>query len=227
MGEPLNREEVKELYTEGLVNVGFSQSDAEGILNDFFGYNTDANYNWLDLVTRKGQQQQINVSASGGDSKTQFFLSGGYFKQESPVIGSELKRYTGNINLKHQLSRKFSTGINLAISSFKQRGETESANFRNPIIAATALLPTNEAYNPDGTPSYDPGTFGQIYNPLAISQYDKQNNQTSKLLGSVFLEYKVLDNLKLTSRFGVDYNNVEEYLYYNPYFGDARTLGRI
>lgn len=225
MGEPLNREEVKELYTEGLVNVGFSQSDAEGILNDFFGYNTDANYNWLDLVTRKGQQQQINVSASGGDSKTQFFLSGGYFKQESPVIGSELKRYTGNINLKHQLSRKFSTGINLAISSFKQRGETESANFRNPIIAATALLPTNEAYNPDGTPSYDPGTFGQIYNPLAISQYDKQNNQTSKLLGSGFLEFKVLDNLKLTSRFGVDYNNVEEYLYYNPYFGDARTLG--
>ena len=225
MGEPLNREEVKELYTEGLVNVGFSQSDAEQILNDFFGYNTDANYNWLDLVTRKGQQQQINVSASGGDSKTQFFLSGGYFKQESPVIGSEIKRYTGNINLKHQLSKKFSTGINLAISSFKQRGETESANFRNPIIAATALLPTNEAYNTDGTPSYDPGTFGQIYNPLAISQYDKQNNQTSKLLGSVFLEYKVLDNLKLTSRFGVDYNNVEEYLYYNPYFGDARTLG--
>lgn len=223
MGKPLTRAELGELYIEGLVNAGFSQSDAEGILNDFFGYNTDANYNWLDLVTRKGQQQQVNISASGGDSKTQFFLSGGYFKQESPVIGSELKRYTGNINLKHQLNKKFATGINLAISSFKQRGETESGNFRNPIIAATALLPTNEAYNPDGTPNYDPGIFGQIYNPLAIIQYDRQNNQTSKLLGSVFLEYKVLDNLKLTSRFGVDYNNVEEYLYYNPYFGDART----
>ena len=50
---------------------------------------------------------------------------------------------------------------------------------------------------PDGSPNYDPNIFGQIYNPLAIIQYDKQNNQTSKLLGSVFLEYKVLENLKL------------------------------
>ena len=152
-------------------------------------------------------------------------MSGGYFKQESPVYGSELKRYTGNFNLKHQLSNKFTTGLNLTLSSFNQVGEVESANFRNPIIAAMALLPTQEAYNADGSPSYDPNVFGQIYNPLAIIKYDKQNNQTSKLLGSVFLEYKVLENLKLTSRFGIDYNNIEEYLYYNPYFGDARTQG--
>ena len=223
MGKPLNREEVKELYTEGLLNAGFPQADVDFILDNIFGYNTDANYDWLDLVTRKGQQQQVNVSASGGDAKTQFFLSGGYFKQESPVYGSELKRYTGNFNLKHQLSNKFAMGLNLTLSSFNQQGEIESANFRNPIIAAMALLPTQEAYNADGSPNYDPNVFGQIYNPLAIIQYDKQNNQTSKLLGSVFLEYKVLENLKLTSRFGIDYNNIEEYLYYNPYFGDART----
>ena len=223
MGKPLNREEIKELYTEGLLNAGFPQADVDFILDNFFGYNTDANYNWLDLVTRKGLQQQVNVSASGGDAKTQFFLSGGYFKQESPVYGSELKRYTGSFNLKHQLSNKFSTGLNLTLSSFNQQGEVESANFRNPIIAAMALLPTQEAYNADGSPNYDPNVFGQIYNPLAIIQYDKQNNQTSKLLGSVFLEYKVLENLKLSSRFGIDYNNIEEYLYYNPYFGDART----
>jgi len=223
MGKPLNREEVKELYTEGLLNAGFPQADVDFVLDNFFGYNTTANYNWLDLVTRKGQQQQVNVSASGGDAKTQFYLSGGYFKQESPVIGSELKRYTGTLNLKHQLSNKFVTGINLTLSSFHQRGEVESANFRNPVIAAIALLPTAEAYNPDGSPNYDPNIFGQIYNPLAIIEYDRQNNQTSKLLGSAFLEYKVLDNLKLSTRFGIDYNNIEEYLYYNPYFGDART----
>ncbi len=44
-------------------------------------------------------------------------------------------------------------------------------------------------------------------------------------MGSAFLEFKLLNNLKLTSRFGVDYNNIEEYLYWNPYFGDANTLG--
>lgn len=147
-------------------------------MDNVFGYGTDANYDWLDLVTRKGKQQQINISASGGDAKTQFFLSGGYFKQESPVIGSDIKRYTSNLNLKHQLSSKFSTGVNLNLSSFTQVGESESAGFRNPILAAQGLLPTQEAFNEDETPNFN--DFVQIYDPLAIQQFDKQNNQTSK-----------------------------------------------
>ena len=223
MGKPLNRAEVNELFREGLGNAGFPGSTVDIIMNQVFGYNTEANYNWLDLVTRKGQQQQVNLSASGGDAKTQFFLSGGYFKQESPVIGSDLKRYTSNINLKHALNQRLNVGLNLNLSSFKQKGETESANFRNPIIAAMALLPTQEAFNADGSANYDPNVFTQIYNPLALQQYDKQNNQTSKLLGSAHAEFKILDNLRFTTRFGIDYNNIEEYLFYNPIFGDAAS----
>jgi TonB-linked SusC/RagA family outer membrane protein len=219
-GKPLSKSELQELFPEGLLNAGLPQSDVDDAMNSL-GFNSDANYNWLDLVSRNGQQQQLNVSASGGDAKTQFFLSAGYFKQEAPVIGSDLKRFSANLNLKHQLSKRIGVGVTMNLSTFRQRGEFESAGFRNPIIAALALLPTQEAFNPDGTPSYDQLVFNQIYNPLAIKDFDKQNNQTSKLLGSVYGEYKLLDNLKLTSRFGVDYNNVEEFLYYNPLFGDA------
>ena len=222
-GKPLNKDEVNELFREGLVNAGFSGSDVDFIMENFFGYNTESNYNWLDLVKRKGKQQQVNLSASGGDSKTQFFLSTGYFKQESPIIGADLKRYTTNINLNHQLSQRVSVGVNLNLSSFKQRGESESSNFRNPIIAAMALLPWQKAFNEDGSPNFDPTVFGQIYNPVAIRQYDKQNNQTSKLLGSAHIEYRPVANLKLSSRFGIDYNNIEEYLYENPIFGDAAS----
>jgi TonB-linked SusC/RagA family outer membrane protein len=227
MGQPLNRAEVFELFSEGLLNAGFSQGQTTNIMNNVFGYNGDADYDWLDLVTRKGQQQMINLSASGGDARTQFFLSGGYFKQQSPAFGADLKRYSGNFNLRHLLSKKFTVGLNVNVSTFKQMGESESANFRNPILAAMGLLPTNEAYNSDGTPNIDPGVFSQIYNPLAIKEYDKQTNQTTKLLGSAFLEYKVLDNLKLTTRFGMDHNAIEEYLYQNPFFGDAAADGGV
>lgn len=226
-GQPLNREEVFELHAEGLTNIGFTEDQAAQYMNDNFGYNTDADYDWMDIVSRKGLQQMANLSASGGDARTQFFLSGGYFQQQSPVYGSELKRYSGNLNLRHQINKKFNVGLNLNISTFKQVGESEAANFRNPVLAAIGLFPTQEAYNPDGTPNYDPSVFTQIYNPIALREYDKVSNQTSKVLGSTFLEYKVLDNLKLTTRFGVDYNNIEEYLYYNPYFGDANSIGGL
>jgi TonB-linked SusC/RagA family outer membrane protein len=174
-------------------------------------------------VKRTGQQQQVNVSASGGDAKTTFYLSGGYFNQQSMIIGSEFKRYSGQISLKHSPSKKFTVGTNINVSTFAQQGEFESAGFRNPIIAGIALLPTQEAYNPDGTPNYDPAVFYQIFNPLAIRQYDRQQNRTLKGLGSVNAEYKILDNLKVSTRYGIDYNSVEELLYWNPFFGDGAT----
>ena len=222
-GKPLNRDEVFDLFSEGLANLGAPQSFIDQYMDENFYYNTSNNYDWLDLVTRKGKQRQVNLSASGGDIRTQFFLSGGFFQQQSPVIGSDLKRYSANLNLKHQLSQRISGGINMNLSSFHQTGEFESSGFRNPILAALALLPTQAAYNEDGTVNYDPAVFSPIYNPLAIDQYDKQDNQTSKLLGSVNLEYKILNNLKLSTRFGIDYNNIEEYLFWNPTFGDAAS----
>lgn len=222
LAKPLNRDEFKQLTTEGVLHVGGTQSDVDQIL-DQLGYNTTANYNWLDLVKRKGQQQQINISASGGDTKTQYFLSGGYYKQVSEIIGSDFKRYSFNNSLKTQLNNILTVGANLNISSFHQQGESESSNFRNPIIAAKALLPTQEAFNPDGSPNYDPSVFSQIYNPIAIRQYDRLSNQTSKVLGSAYAELNVLKNLKLTTRYGIDYSNIEEYNYYNPFFGDYST----
>ncbi|WP_336517142.1 SusC/RagA family TonB-linked outer membrane protein [Pollutibacter soli] len=219
---PLNREQFKELTTEGVLNIGGSPADAEDVLNSL-GYNTTANYDWLDLVKRQGQQQQINASVSGGDAKTTFYLSGGYFKQMSVVIGSDFKRYSAQLSLKHNVDKHFSVGTNINISTFRQTGETESGFFRNPMLAAMALLPTQEAFNADGSPNYDPTVFYQIFNPLAIQQYDRQQNNTLKGLGSVFAEYKILPNLKLSSRYGVDYNNIEEIFYNNPFFGDAAT----
>jgi TonB-linked SusC/RagA family outer membrane protein len=224
LAKPLNKDEFKQLTTEGILHpqVGGTQADVDYFL-DLFGYNTTADYNWLNLVKRRGQQQQYNVSASGGDTKTQFFLSGGYFKQVSEIIGSDFKRYSVNTNVRHQAGKRLTLGANLNMSSFHQEGESESSNFRNPIIAALALLPTQEAYNPDGSPNYDPAVFDQIFNPLAIRKYDRLSNQTSKLLGSVNAEFAILDNLKLTSRYGIDYSNIEEYSYYNPLFGDYST----
>ena len=55
LAKPLNKEEFRQLTTEGILNVGGAQSDVDDILNQL-GYSTTANYNWLDLVKRNGQQ---------------------------------------------------------------------------------------------------------------------------------------------------------------------------
>jgi hypothetical protein len=45
------------------------------------------------------------LNASGGNERTRFFLSGGYFQQEGIDLGSELKRYTTRINIDHTANK--------------------------------------------------------------------------------------------------------------------------
>ncbi|MEO8172436.1 MAG: SusC/RagA family TonB-linked outer membrane protein, partial [Sediminibacterium sp.] len=221
LARPLDKEQYRALTIEGIKNVGGTQTDIDAILGQY-GYNSTANYNWLDLVRRRGIQQQANISASGGSNGSTFFVSGGYFRQQSPVIGSELTRYNGSFKGTLKASEKltFSAGAN--IGSFKQLGESEGSSFRNPIIDALALRPTQEAYKADGSPEYVRTIYEQLFNPLAINAYDRKVNYTSKILANSDMTYKIIPSLVFKARYGVDYSNIEETQYRNPFFGDAR-----
>ncbi len=218
---PLNKEQFRALTVEGLTNAGGTQADIDATLATY-GYNSTANYNWLDLISRTGAQQQANISVSGGTAASTYFLSGGYFKQESPVIGSDFERYSASMKGTLKASDKLSFSAGANISTFRQTGESEGSSFRNPIISGLALRPTQEAYRPDGSPEWVRTIYEQIFNPLAINQYDFKINNTSKVLGNVDMNYKIIPSLTFKARYGVDYSNVEETQYLNPFFGDAR-----
>lgn len=222
MAQPLNRADARALTIEGLRNIGATQADIDQVLAQY-GYNSNANYNWLDLVRRKGIQQQANVSVSGGSNGTTFYASGGYFRQQSPVIGSDFKRYSGTLKGTFKASEKLSFNAGANVSTFNQIGESEGSSFRNPIIASLALRPSQEAYKADGTPEYSRTIFEQLYNPLAINMYDKKNNNTSKVLANIGLLYKIIPSLNFKANYGLDYSSIEETQYNNPFFGDSRA----
>jgi TonB-linked SusC/RagA family outer membrane protein len=194
---------------------------------DGFGINPDVNTNWYDEVTRTGAQQQYNLSIDGGNEKTQFHIGGGYFTQEATVPRSAFKRYSGNLNLKHSLTDKLSIGTNILLSSTNTKGLANAGAFANPVLGSLFLMPDLAARNADGSLNMSgalaPGAG--LYNPLAILEMDKQNNNTQKAITSVFAEYKLLPNLKFSSKYGIDYNNLEEDSYNNPSYGDGRNVG--
>jgi TonB-linked SusC/RagA family outer membrane protein len=225
LSKPLNASQFTTLTTEGLVNAGFTAAQATNYFNNVLQWNTGYNTNWLDKVTRQGINQQYNISASGGDTKTSFYASAGYSKQQSVVIGSDFVRYSGSLNMKHTVSEKISLGLSVNVAHFDQNTPNQSANFRSPVLAAFFLRPTQHPFNKDGSYDYSPSDFEQIYNPLSIVHYDRQLFGNTKLLSSMSGEYKILKNLRFGSKLGLDYLDVEEQQYYNPFFGDAVTRG--
>ncbi len=225
LAKPLTKEQYTELTTEGLSNATGGDTATINFYLDALGANNGYNTDWFKEVTRQGITQQYNASASGGDSKTTFYLSGGYYKQQAVVIGSDFARYSGNVSLKHKLNEKLSVALTLNASHSEQNTPSQSAAFRSPVLAANYLRPYQHPYNADGTLNINPDDFEQIYNPVAIAHYDRSSLGNTKLLSTLTGEYIIMDGLKFTTRLGIDYFTLEEPSYENPFFGDAAGRG--
>jgi TonB-linked SusC/RagA family outer membrane protein len=222
LSKPLDRKQYLDLTREGLVNAGASDAQITSILNNLGAGNT-TNVNWRDLVTRHGDFSNLNFSASGGDQKTTFYTSMGYNKQQSPVIGSQFQRYSGNVNLIHKATQRFTIAVNILGSYSNQNTPTSGGAFRNPVLAASFLRPTQNPYDSLGLVYYGRDVFNQTYNPLAIVQYDRSAYRNIKTISNVSGQYNILPGLNFTSTFGIDFFDIEEEEYRNPFFGDART----
>lgn len=221
---PLNATEYLNITREGLVNLGVGQATIDGTLASL-GLGNGVDFNWLDNVTRTGTQQQYNLSAEGGNDKTTFFISGGHFIQDGTTINSKLTRTNGNIRVTNKATDRLTLGVNLNVGAVSQRAPLNGGAFGNPVLSSYFLLPTKSAYNADG--SWNLTNLGGLHNTIALSEIDKRFLRQTSIRGSAFAEYRILDNLKFRSQYGVDYNVLEEDQYNNPRHGDgAATNGR-
>jgi TonB-linked SusC/RagA family outer membrane protein len=216
--KPLDANEYINLTREGLVNAGASAAQTTSILNSL-GQGNGINFNWYDNIMRVGQQKQYNLSAEGGNDKTTFFLSGGHFAQEGTSINSQLKRNNVNVRITNKATDKLTLGFNLNAGNVSQRAPLAGGAFGNPLLSTYFLLPTYSAYKPDGTYNYV--LNGGLHNTVALSELDKRFLRQTSARGSVNAEYKILENLKFRSVYGVDYNALEEDQYNNPLHGDG------
>lgn len=216
--KPLDANEYINLTREGLVNAGASAAQTTSILNSL-GQGNGINFNWFDNIMRVGQQKQYNLSAEGGNDKTTFFLSGGHFAQDGTSINSQLKRNNVNFRITNKATDKLTFGLNVNAGNVSQRAPLAGGAFGNPLLSTYFLLPTYSAYMPDGTYNYI--LNGGLHNTVALSEMDKRFLRQSSIRGSVNGEYKILDNLKFRSVYGIDYNALEEDQYNNPLHGDG------
>ncbi|HEY0895033.1 MAG TPA: TonB-dependent receptor [Sphingobacteriaceae bacterium] len=200
---------------------GITEANQREIAIDAFGLNPDVNTDWYDEVTHTGKSQQYNLSIDGGNENTQFRISGGYFDQDAIIRTAGFKRINGGININHKLNQKLSLGTNLLVSQSQQVGPLNSGNFANPVLGSLFITPDYAPYDEQGNPNL----FSGLYNPVAILAMDKNLNNTLKSIGSVTGTYNILPNFKFTSKFGIDYNNLEEDSYNNPTYGDGEGVG--
>ncbi len=227
-GRPATAAQYSTLFKEGLINAGFSAATVAS-LADSYGLNGRSN-DWYRLVTRNGQQQQYNVSASGGGDNTKIFASGGYFKQQATIIGSDLKRITGLLNIDHIINKRLSFNLSANVSNVNQDTPNDGLTLASPVLAAFYLRPFQLAKNPDGSINTDVTSntgFNVVYNPLYQFAHNIKHLSETRALGSGSIKWNIWDQLNFTSFASADYVVLEEHTFYNPLIGDGfATAGR-
>jgi TonB-linked SusC/RagA family outer membrane protein len=208
----LNATEYKELYTEAAINSlgpedGLAEIEADF---DFLANGTDwrnnvVNTNWNDIAFRDGKQSDLDLSFSGGDLKTQYYVGGALNKTKGIIVGNDLERLSARMNIRHQLTEKISAGMNLGISKTKIERVDNDNSFVTPL-EAIAQSPLSPVYNDDGTPNAN-----TLYpNFLLEDLYANYTTNVRRVTGKLFVEYNFIKNLKFNSDLGYDLSDQTE-----------------
>ncbi len=207
--ELLNASELVDLQREAVRNAG-QNPDKLGLIK---GVTDGVNTDWIDAVLRRGVYQQYQLSAQGGNDKTQFYLSGSFRDEEGVQINNRFMRYTGQLRLDHKATSKLSFGTNLTLSSVRN-DRVKGDNFLDGVYSgAIKSLPYYAPYNEQGR-LYGPGDPNYAgfpnFNPVGQALLPRFRAYTFKLLGGIYAEYEILPNLRFRTKTSIDYNNVTE-----------------
>lgn len=214
-----------ELYNED--NTIFGEDFDPSVLTDPLNYeDTGVNTVWLDEVLKNAAVRNYEISASGGNEKTRFYAGGSYFDQDGIVINSGFKRLSTRLNLDHQATDKLSFGVNFNASHSRNRRSFNDNTYTGIITNALGASPLMPVYDDNG--NYEDYTSYQVNwlsdNPVLSAKEIRAFTTTNRLLGSVFGEYKLTDNLKFRTSWSTDYSSIIDDQFFSPITADASAV---
>lgn len=200
----LNAQEYALLLNESYANAGLISPypSVQGI-----GKGTD----WQDEVFEKAPIINNDISISGGSEKITYSFSASKIKQDG-IVGLEksgFDRGTARIALGVDLSEKVNIKTNFIYTDFNRQSLNEGglgSVLFNAINTPSTLTP----YDADGNLTLVPDTPGygnEVINPLAQIKNTYNSYNQERLNGNISLEYKMLKDFKITTRYGFQRGN--------------------
>ncbi|MCY7349341.1 MAG: TonB-dependent receptor [Cytophagaceae bacterium] len=155
-------------------------------------------------LLKQGNIQSHQVGVSGGTEKTQFSVSGNFFKDIGVIPNQNFTRYTFRVNLDHQVSKRIKVGI----SSLGVYSLWNGENF-NPYGGALQENPLGKPYDDNGNLIFLPTQDGLRTNPIAEIMPGAQVDLTKRIrmFNSLYGEWDIVDGLKFRVNFGPDFTN--------------------
>lgn len=194
-----------ELWNEAQTNFG---EDPKFSADEIAGFRANGpNSNWFDELFSTAPIQQHNFSVAGSSGKTNFRYSFGYLNQDGVMPEAEYERFSTRINLDTRVTDRFTIGVNLSLVRGDRGSHQEnitSGGDGSLIANITRSQPVDPIRNADGVlvrPNYG------VANAWFALEGRDFNRKENDILGTTYLEYELIDGLKIRGTAAVNYRH--------------------
>lgn len=146
-----------------------------------------------DILFRNTNTNDHYVNVIGGNDRGKYFASFDYYNEEGVIVGSDYKRYSGNINGSYKIkpNLEVSTGATFSTATgFGTLGGDVNTLYRN-----VSIWPTMNPWLDSAKTKPNPGNGITDGNPLYWLGKNFRKNEVNRITGNASLKYDILKDL--------------------------------
>lgn len=178
------------------------------------------NTNWWDIIIRNGVMQNYNLSASGSNEKSNFFVSIGIMDEEGLQINNDYRRYNARFNYDYSLKDNLKIGTrfggNWSIWDYAgSEGFTQGSagtDLYASIAGVTPYDPATGYYG--GEMAYNENLL--VFNPLQSYTNVRNSQNRQEINPSLFIEWFPIKDLRARVDYTINYYNQFRYTAHMP-----------
>ncbi|WP_228450687.1 SusC/RagA family TonB-linked outer membrane protein [Chryseolinea soli] len=174
-------------------------------------YDGGGNTDWQKELTQTGLSKKFDFNMSGATSeKFSYYASVGLQDQEGILKNSDLKRYSGKLNMNQKaINGRLNIDYNLTAS----HTENLRPSINSTISDMLSLNPTIPAYT-NGSPTLLPTN---ALNPLQRNNLFSDKALNNRILASIAPSIELFNGLVYKLNLGVDYSSTNRDQQYKPF----------
>ncbi|MBN8838413.1 MAG: SusC/RagA family TonB-linked outer membrane protein [Sphingobacteriia bacterium] len=161
-------------------------------------------YDYQDYIFRTGVGTDNNISISGGNEKTKYYLSGSYFYNQGIVKNTDFQRYSFRANVDQVLNKWLTANLSLNYINSKSNEKPDGNSFFSPMNSVTIIGNFHNIWQRDALGNIQAvGERGRV-NPVSVIEDIKQQQLTSRVITGLGLKAKPFKNFTIDYQLGID-----------------------
>jgi TonB-dependent starch-binding outer membrane protein SusC len=159
-----------------------------------------------DFIFRTGSTYENNLSVSGGNEQTRYYVNGTWTEEEGIQEASSASRRGGRVNLSQQVTPRL--GLELGANFVNSHSEFQVNGEGTGVLTSFLFNPTT--YDPRPVDGVYP--FAPVLNPNPLLQLDRFRNpqDVNRFIGSVAAKWNPISRVTASYTFGYDGYSLEQ-----------------